>query len=261
MNRFIQIFFAVAACIFCESELRAQVFDFGAGYAAGIALGEMGETMDPAHAFHLEGSVKFDRIPFSFGLSVTAGRYDRHRSDIDFELEENFFIRAPLIVNHRLTLLSVPMKYDLTPPSAFTPYLSLRASLGMLSSYAQVRDPDVSQGAEGIVNIWEESLHRSSTFVLSPGAGVRFDIADVLRSIRREKLYIDAEVNWHLGGRVSYAFSERQTERGSGTVDPEENGFELIDHGYHRTEKFRSQLSMLGLRIGVMYRFDVSTAR
>lgn len=262
MNRSIQIVLTVAICIFCGSEMRAQVFDFGASYAMNVPLGEMGKSMDNIHSFQFESTAKFDRIPVAIGLGFQVGRYDRHKSDIDFEIEENAFIRAPLIVNHRFTMISIPVRYTLLPPGPVVPYALMRASLGLFRSNAQVRDPDVDQSTEGVVNLFEENLHSYGTFVLTAGAGARLDLADIFGRFNHNRFFLDVEVAYLAGGRTSFAFSAREGSNRSGEdVDPEEAGFELIDHGYHTTEKFRERLSMLSLRFGAVYRFDVASGR
>lgn len=262
MNRFIQIVLTAAACVFCGSEMRAQVFDFGASYAMNVPLGEMGKSMDNISSFHFESTVKFDRIPVAVGLGFQAGRYERHKSDIDFEIQENAFIRAPLIVNHRYTMISVPVRYTLLPPGPVVPYAIVRASLGLFRSNAQVRDPDVNQGTEGIVNLFEENLHSYGTFVLTAGVGARLDLADIFSSFNHNRFFIDAEVAYLAGGRTAFAFSARESSLRMDPDDlPQDADFELVEHGYHTTEKFRERLSMLSLRIGAVYRFDVAAGR
>ncbi|MFN2423714.1 MAG: hypothetical protein ABR572_08050 [Cryomorphaceae bacterium] len=262
MNRLSSFACLVVLCIFCGSKMQAQVFDFGASYAMNVPLGEMGQSMDNIHSFHFEGTAQFDRMPVAIGLGFQLGRYDRHKSDIDFEIEENAFIRAPLIVNHRYTMISIPVRYTFLPPGPVVPYAIVRASLGLFSSNAQVRDPDVDQGTEGIVNLFEENLHSYGTFVLTAGVGARLDLADIFGRFNHNRFFIDVEVAYLAGGPTSFAFSAREGSTRSGEgVDPEEAGYELIDHGYHTTEKFTERLSMLSLRVGAVYRFDVAAGR
>jgi len=259
MNRFIQIILTAAACIFCGKEVQAQVFDLGASYSMNIATGEMGETLDNVHSFHFEVTAKPDHLPVAIGLGFQIGRYSRHKSDIDFEIDENSFIRAPLIVNHRFTMFNIPVRYTILPPGPIVPYAIVRASLGLFSSNAQVRDPDVSSSAEGAINLYEENLHSYATFVVSAGGGCRIDVADMLRSVGHNRIFIDLEAAYLIGGKTSYAFSERADGHRADSFNPEEAGYELKDHGYHTTEKFRDQLSMLSLRAGVVFRFDAAS--
>lgn len=242
-----------------HNPLSAQYIDLAPSYALGLPFGKMGKNVDPLHCLHFEVGYGFRDSRLSLGLAVQTGRYDRFREDLDVDFGDGPFT-APVIVNHRLSTLMLTARYNLVEAGPIIPYLSARLGGAFFSSALQVRDPGQHAGAEGSINLYEETLHRSNLLSGGIGGGARVDLYPLFRRIGRERLYLDAEMYYNVGPSSRMAFSLRHDGvRAGQSAQPGDAPlpYELKQTDLHDLEIYETPLHLIQFRIGAIFRIGV----
>lgn len=241
-----------------STTVRAQHVDVALPYSYLIPVADLADNMEPVHSFHLDILYGLKNSRISFGLGYQVGRYDRFREDELIDID-NQTILAPVIVNHTFSSLMAAGRYDLTEGGPLTPYITIRMGWGFLSSYLQVRDPNREEGSEGAINLFEDNLERSNTFLGGLGAGARFDLAHIFNRISREQLYFNGELSFIAGPAVDYSFSQRQNSvRYSVDISSPSDEYEVVEHSLHNTERYNTAVTMLSLKVGILWRMNLN---
>lgn len=233
-----------------------QSFSTHVGYTLGLPSGEMGQQMDPLHGFNIEMTFARKESRFAAGLGFQMGWYDSYRRDVEVSIDGQPVFDAPMVVQHHMANLSLLLRYDLIEAGPIIPFATLRPGWLFVGTRLEVRDPNRTGGAEGPINLFDETLHRDNAFTAGLGVGARFDIALLFRGLGKDMFFMEAEAGYLLGPEVAYAFSERENGARGPVAEGAQTNVDRIETEFHNIHRYRSTYSMLSFKVGFTFRLS-----
>lgn len=263
-----KLYFLLPAIFLCFY-LNAQ-FKLGTNYSLLIPQGEMGDNINPVHTVNLSFlyTPKVFCQRFSVGTEMGFGNYAYVTKEQDLRFPDGSGIKTDVVYTSNVVNAALVLRANLAAKGKMIPYIEAKAGNISFFSNVYVADPEDQSSCKPLE---AKNIIRDNTFFATYGGGVQVDVGLFDKKATTGKFIIDIGINRIKGGKLDYINTKNiQTHvhtDPNAPVDPgkgEPLNIQFINittqtiHEHQVAELHNSQLRMIGIKIGMLFKLGKS---
>jgi hypothetical protein len=181
---------------------RSQV-QLGFGYGLSLPAANMQLSSNPVHSLVVDGMyfLPFSGNRFGIGAEYRLGNYAALTQEQTYIFGNGSTTRTDVRFASNVSVVSLAARYNVVQKSSFISYLGLRGGIHKFYSTIYVTDP---KDATDCIPLENHNVFKDNTFSGSFAAGVQFDAQRLFKKMGRDKLWIDINAGYTLGGNIRY---------------------------------------------------------
>ncbi len=224
----------------------------------------MGRFIQQAHGLHVQGLYLIPKSRFAIGGSAGLNTYGSQTTRQTYRFSDGSSTETDVDVSNNFINFNLVARADLLTSGAFIPYITGQAGYNFYYTSLYIADPNDVDGCKPLEN---ESLTKDAAFSVTGGAGVRWDLGTVLKSVGTDRFFVDFSANYTEGGRVSYmnvnipadpdpVVHQHHVSRGDARPFTTRfiNPTNQVIHEHHVGDVYTSPIQMISFKLGVLFR-------
>lgn len=237
--------------------LKAQ-FEVGIGYLNSNPKGMMGNFIhSPAHGLSADFAYQIPNTKFTVGLQFASSNYGIEKREESYRFNNGYEGNVRVEVFNSFTNNNLYFRYDILDQGFTQPYLFLGAGFTSFSTELVIIDPREEFTSDCPKPLERSTLLNDRATNLVYGGGMRFDLGYPIKSLQKNKTFLDFRIGYLNGGQVSYLNVNQPNNPINSNI--ENVGFDFVSesqpdvvHRYFAGTSYRTKMQFLTLNASII---------
>jgi opacity protein-like surface antigen len=197
---------------------------------------------------------------YSIGAEVNFSIYGNDQSQQEYQFSDG--TSAPMninVSNYFVNVMAVG-RYYLTQGTTFQPFVTGKVGYSHWSTELTITDPNEWDDCEPLES---DILKKDGAFVATAGAGIRWDMSSVIKSLNRNRFLVDLSTSYSKGGRVNYMSTDPPSNHGQHQTPSTDqvtakfiNTQTQVVHKHHVGYVYDNFIELMDVRLNFVFRLN-----
>jgi hypothetical protein len=235
--------------------------EFSVGYTYTMPRVGMKNYIKQGHGLLLEAHLADPIKRFSIGAEINFSIYGNDQSRQEYEFADG--TTAPMDVtvnNYFVNVMAVGRYYLLTQGTAVQPFVTGKVGYSHWSTELSITDPNDWDDCEPLES---DILRKDGNVIATAGAGIRWDMASLFKSLDRNRFMMDLSTSHSKGGRINYmstdppsSTSHHQTPSTDQVSAKFINTQTRVVHKHHVGYVYNNFIELMDVRLNFVFKLN-----
>lgn len=257
MKKLLSVFFLFASI---HAGFAQWAREWSIGYTYASPTGSMMHHIDQGNGFIMDFHMVSPTGKFSWGADLNYTIYGFDKSRQQYTFADGTTADMDIDVSNSFTNLMASGRYNLTTGKKVVPYVGAKAGYSWFRTDLNIYDPDDMDSCSPVET---DLLQKDGTLIFSVGGGLKYDLENIFKKLRKEFLYINLSAFYTQGGTVNYMNTDAPTTQhhsssSSSRVSDVEAAFintqTQVIHKHHVGYVYSSSAQMMDFRLTLIFK-------
>src|SRR6478736_167964 len=195
--------------------------EWSMGYSYADPKGNMMQHIDQGNGFIMDYHLITPGGKFAFGADLNFTMYGHDKTRQQYMFPDGTTADMDVDVANSFTNLMASGRYNLMTGKKLIPYVGFKAGYSWFTTNLNIYDPDDKDSCKPVET---DILQKDGTLVFSLGGGLRYDLENVFKRLKKETFYLNLSAYYTQGGTVNYMNTDAPSTSHHSTTTPRQIG-------------------------------------